>query len=128
MHKKALSYKDEETHFKDDPLSGPIYDPRTLLAKHMLDEIVRKQIRQMLRSELNQVERKDSIIQSYMIEASFIPYFTVMLRRQIKRVAKEAATMINVGEVLEDLIDSQAEDMLRDIVEEVIESQNNRYR
>jgi hypothetical protein len=74
INKKKLGYKDET--FMKDPFAGPIIDPITLLAQRMTDDILRKQIKQMLRYELNKVEKPDTIISHYYVEASFIPYFT----------------------------------------------------
>ena len=77
MRKKALRYTDEETQ---DPLEGPILDPLKMLARSMVDDMLRRHIRSMLREELGSILEKGSLVHGMMIEGSFMPYFAQQIR------------------------------------------------
>ena len=74
----------------------------------------------MLRTELNQSEKKGTIISHYFIEASFIPYFTIMLKKQMKATIIEAVYMCTVGEVVEDIFNKASEQCARDAMQDVV--------
>jgi hypothetical protein len=119
MHKKALKYKDEDAA-KQDPFGGPVLDPFTMLTRQMLDDILRREIKGMLRSELNQSDKKGTIISNYALEASFIPYFTIMLKKQMKATIIESVYLLTVGEVVEDIFNRASEQCARDAMQDIV--------
>jgi hypothetical protein len=70
----------------NDPLDGKYLDPLALAANSLMNDVLRKEIRGMLKNELGIVEDKqDTILKDYLLEASFIPYFNNVLLKDIIR-------------------------------------------
>ena len=63
----------------------------------------------------------------YIMEASFINYFTnVLLKQQLREVAQESVEAIVVGEVVEDMIEKEADLATVQIVNEAIQEEQKR--
>jgi len=56
----------------------------------MMDDVMRKEIRQLLKKELNETDRKGSVINDYRLQAQFIPFYNNrLLLPLIYEVAEE---------------------------------------
>lgn len=117
MRKKALKYTDEDTQ---DPLEGPILDPMKMLARSMVDDMLRRHIRTMLSEELGSMLSKGSFVYDFMIEGSFSTYFAQQIRNQVRKAALDTLMDLFLQNVVEDLCRVQGEKMIRDIVEETV--------
>ena len=55
-----------------------------------MDDVMRKEIRQLLKKELNETDRKGSVISDYRLQAQFIPFYNNrLLLPLIYEVAEE---------------------------------------
>lgn len=100
-----------------DPLENSVhrFNPVNLAARNMLDKIVREETVKLVKNEINHVD-KDSIMRDYLFEASFIPYFNnVMLKNVIRGVANDTVNDLLIGEAVEDIVESQADNMIYEI-------------
>ena len=60
INKKAVRYYGVDPvsgKTLEDPLEGPIIDPITLMGSSMLDELLRGQLREIIRDEINNHDR-----------------------------------------------------------------------
>lgn len=92
-----------------------------------MDDFIKSQIKSILTVELRQTQTKGTIINDYMYEASFIPYFTnQLLKPQIRAVARDALTDVLVGETVEDYVDKQVVLIGRDAIIEAFNEESER--
>ena len=57
----------------------------------------------------------------YIIEAQFINFFTnVLLKDQLREVAKESVEQIVVGEIVEDMVEKEAHLATKEIINEAL--------
>lgn len=83
MRKRVLSGPESA-----DPLENSVrrFDPITLVARDMLDSVVKEEVTKLVKSEIGHVD-KDTIMRDYLFEASFIPYFNnIMLKNVLRSV------------------------------------------
>ena len=89
-------------------------DPLALATKSVIDNVLRKEMRTLLKEELTHVG-EETILKDYVLEASFIPYFNnVLLRQMVEETASESIEMILIGEVVEDMGEKVTEDEIYD--------------
>ena len=90
-----------------------------MAASQILDDVLRKQIKSTLRQEFLEINQYGSIINQYMIEASFLPYFTnTLLKPLIWESAYETVELVILGEIVDDLVYSEADKMGELAIEE----------
>ena len=86
-------------------------DPLSRAGKQVLDDYIRRVIRGMLKEELNYQPnnvKQSSVINDYMMQASFIPYFNnKMIKPLVRGVAMEAMEDVAIGEVVSDMLDKE---------------------
>ena len=100
-----------------DPFESSVrrFDPVTLAARNMLDKIVKEETTKLVKHEITHVD-KDTVMKDYLMEASFIPYFNnVMLRNVMRHVANETINELLLGEAVEDIVESQADNMIYEV-------------
>jgi len=78
MRKRALGH---DRYREEDPLEQYM-DPLSLAAKQVLDDFIRWEIRFILEEEITQPNKPGSLINEYMLEASFYPWFNNYLVRK----------------------------------------------
>lgn len=85
-----------------------------------MNDVLRKEIKGMLQNELNVVDdNKDTVMKDYLLEASFIPYFNnVLLKDVVRETAQETINDILMGEILEDWVEIETEELTYQVVEE----------
>ena len=86
--------------------------------------MLRGNIRDIIKYEVNNHDKKDSVISNYMLEASFIPYFSGMLRRQVREVALDCVELISIGEVIEAMLYRELDEQVRVILTDVYKAEN----
>ena len=93
------------------------------MGSSLLDELMRGQLRTIIRDEINDHDNQESIITNYMMEASFIPYFSGMLRRQVRYVVLDSIELITIGEVIENILFRELDDQVRHVLTDVYSSE-----
>ena len=112
MRKRVLSGPES-----DDPLERSVhrFNPVTLAARNILDNVVWEEVVKLVKSEIGHVD-KDTIMRDYLFEASFIPYFNnVMVKNVLRSVANEAVNDYVLGEIVEDIVESQGDNMIYEV-------------
>lgn len=91
----------------NDPLEKAVrkFDPMGLAASNLLDGLIKREVTSLVKEEICKVD-KDTILNDYLFEARFIPYFNnVLLKNVVKEVAQETVIDVVLGEALEDIIE-----------------------
>jgi hypothetical protein len=73
---------------------------------------LRKELTEIVKKEIVDLSNPNAIINDYLFEASFIPYFNnVMLKNELRSVAKDAIHMTIIGELVDDMVKKESNDI-----------------
>lgn len=120
MRKRAIG----PARYEEEDVLDNYLDPLSLAAKSIMDDLIRWEIRFLLQDEMSNPNKPGSLLNEYIIEGSFYPWFNnTLVKDQVRAVARDALMDCMVGEILEDMVDEQAGAMGRLAVEEAVQEE-----
>jgi hypothetical protein len=113
MRNRVLKGKPEE---ENEILSNRL-DPINMAARQLMDDYLRQQLKSMIRDEVLNLKNPNSLLKDYYYDAQFITYFKqVMLRPILRDVAKEAIESVKIGELIEQMVNEEADQLTHEVV------------